>query len=110
QTSCRSHLSPRPQERPVRRPLAHHGHLPRCTMAAPHCFRHHSGGGSRRRFTKEASPAEGPRRTALRNPIAGLFVVRVINDRKERDVSILWIILIVVLVLALFGFIGRGRF
>lgn len=29
--------------------------------------------------------------------------------RKETDVSILWIILIVIIVLALFGFIGRGR-
>jgi flagellar basal body-associated protein FliL len=29
---------------------------------------------------------------------------------KEKNMSILWIILIVVLVLALLGFFGRGRF
>ena len=31
-------------------------------------------------------------------------------SRKERLMSLLWIILIVVLVLALLGFFGRGRF
>ena len=31
-------------------------------------------------------------------------------DRKEHRMSLLWIILIVVLVLALLGFFGRGRF
>jgi hypothetical protein len=31
------------------------------------------------------------------------------NDRKGVHMSILWIILIVVLVLALLGFFGRGR-
>ncbi|MEO5577307.1 MAG: hypothetical protein ABIR67_07330 [Gaiellaceae bacterium] len=30
--------------------------------------------------------------------------------RKEHRMSLLWIILIVVLVLALLGFFGRGRF
>jgi flagellar basal body-associated protein FliL len=30
--------------------------------------------------------------------------------RKEHRMSLLWIILIVVLVLALLGFVGRGRF
>ena len=34
-----------------------------------------------------------------------------LNDaRKEHRMSLLWIILIVVLVLALLGFFGRGRF
>ena len=32
------------------------------------------------------------------------------GTRKERQMSLLWIILIVVLVLALLGFFGRGRF
>jgi flagellar basal body-associated protein FliL len=32
------------------------------------------------------------------------------HQRKEHRMSLLWIILIVVLVLALFGFVGRGRF
>jgi len=31
-------------------------------------------------------------------------------SRKEQRMSLLWIILIVVLVLALLGFFGRGRF
>ena len=31
-------------------------------------------------------------------------------DRKEHRMSLLWIILIVVLVLALLGFFGRGRY
>jgi hypothetical protein len=30
--------------------------------------------------------------------------------KTRRTMSLLWIILIVILVLALFGFIGRGRF
>jgi flagellar basal body-associated protein FliL len=32
------------------------------------------------------------------------------GSRKEHRMSLLWIILIVVLVLALLGFFGRGRF
>ena len=32
------------------------------------------------------------------------------RSRKEHQLSLLWIILIVVLVLALLGFFGRGRF
>jgi hypothetical protein len=32
------------------------------------------------------------------------------SQRKDRTMSLLWIILIVVLVLALLGFFGRGRF
>jgi flagellar basal body-associated protein FliL len=32
------------------------------------------------------------------------------TDHKGVDVSILWIVLIVVLVLVLLGFVGRGRF
>ena len=32
------------------------------------------------------------------------------RDAKEHRMSLLWIILIVVLVLALLGFFGRGRF
>ena len=31
------------------------------------------------------------------------------SRRKETEVSILWIILIVIIVLALLGFVGRGR-
>jgi flagellar basal body-associated protein FliL len=39
----------------------------------------------------------------------GPFLVEVLQQpRKENTVSILWIILIVVLVLALLGFVGRG--
>ena len=33
-----------------------------------------------------------------------------LSKRKEHRMSLLWIILIVVLVLALLGFFGRGRF
>jgi flagellar basal body-associated protein FliL len=36
--------------------------------------------------------------------------VHSIGLRKEHRMSLLWIILIVVLVLALLGFFGRGRF
>jgi flagellar basal body-associated protein FliL len=36
--------------------------------------------------------------------------VDVTASRKEQRMSLLWIILIVVLVLALLGFFGRGRF
>jgi hypothetical protein len=32
------------------------------------------------------------------------------HDGRHTDMSILWIILIVILVLALLGFFGRGRF
>jgi flagellar basal body-associated protein FliL len=32
------------------------------------------------------------------------------DNGRESPVSLLWIILIVVLVLVLFGFVGRGRF
>jgi len=32
------------------------------------------------------------------------------ESRKEHHMNLLWIILIVVLVLALLGFFGRGRF
>jgi uncharacterized membrane protein len=44
----------------------------------------------------------------VRNQVASAFVIRT-NDRKGVRMSILWIILIVVLVLALLGFFGRGR-
>jgi hypothetical protein len=44
----------------------------------------------------------------LRNQPDRLFVGVPQLPRKEAPVSILWIVLIVVLVLALLGFVGRG--
>jgi hypothetical protein len=44
----------------------------------------------------------------VRNHLADAFVVEP-TIAKEIRMSILWIILIVVLVLALLGFFGRGR-
>jgi uncharacterized membrane protein len=44
----------------------------------------------------------------VRNHLADVFVVEN-QPAKEVPMSILWIILIVVLVLALLGFFGRGR-
>ena len=43
-----------------------------------------------------------------RNRSALFFVEPLQQPRKEANVSILWIILIVVLVLALLGFVGRS--
>jgi flagellar basal body-associated protein FliL len=42
--------------------------------------------------------------------IAGTTVHEGGSSRKEHRMSLLWIILIVVLVLALLGFVGRGRY
>jgi hypothetical protein len=47
----------------------------------------------------------------VRNPIGYLSVLPADIDRRQRRgvfVSILWIVLIIVIVLALLGFLGRG--
>jgi hypothetical protein len=46
--------------------------------------------------------------TARRNRSSGFLVEVPQLPKKEAHVSILWIVLIVVLVLALLGFVGRG--
>jgi flagellar basal body-associated protein FliL len=51
----------------------------------------------------------------VRFPRAGITrslgrINRTTGSRKEHRMSLLWIILIVVLVLALLGFFGRGRY
>ena len=48
---------------------------------------------------------------AARNRIACSFVVTATDESDRKgNVSLLWIILIVVLVLVLLGFFGRGRY
>ncbi|HET9675042.1 MAG TPA: hypothetical protein VFP31_09565 [Gaiellaceae bacterium] len=48
---------------------------------------------------------------SARNREAGSFVVRMTDESDRKgNVSLLWIILIVVLVLVLLGFFGRGRY